>query len=103
MKCRGGVKKVSWADRAGTALCRLAGNSEQGRVYFLARHGQLHTFTIFSVLNFERGKEIETALLSIYILWTLSSTGGRLRKGIFCLHLSHASLNNLLNFYRNLS
>ena len=69
MKCRIGVNKVSWADLAGMALCKLAGDSGQGRVFLLARHSQLHTFALFSVLNFERGEELETALLSISILW----------------------------------
>ena len=50
-------------------LRRLAGKSEQGRVFLLARHGQLHNFAIFIVLNFERGEKLETALLSISILW----------------------------------
>ena len=68
MKCRSGVNKASWADRTGTVLCRLAGDSEKGRVFLLARHGQLHTFAIFSVLNFEIGDELETALLSKAIL-----------------------------------
>ena len=72
MKCRSGVNKVSWADRTGTVLCGLAGDSEQGRVFLLGRHGQLHTFAIFSVLNFERVEELETALLSISILrWAI--------------------------------
>ena len=69
MRCLGGVNKVSWADRAGMVECGLAKNSEQGRVFLFAQHGQLHTVAIFSVLNFERGEELETALLSIYILW----------------------------------
>ena len=64
-----GVNKVSWADRTGTVLCRLAGKSEQGRVFLLARHGPLHNFAIFIVLSFERGEKLETALLSIYIPW----------------------------------
>ena len=68
MKCRSGVNKVSWADRTGMVLCRLAGKSEQGRVTLLARHGPLHNFAIFIVLNFERGEKLETALLSISIL-----------------------------------
>ena len=29
--------------------------------------GQLHNFSIFIVLNFERGEKLETALLSIYL------------------------------------
>ena len=63
------MNKVSWADRAGTVLCRLAGKSGQGRVFLLARHGSLHNFAIFVVLNFERGEKLETAILSISILW----------------------------------
>ena len=69
MNCRSSVNKVSCANRTETALCRLAGDSEQGRVFLLARHGQLHTVAIFSVLNFEKGEELEIALLSISILW----------------------------------
>ena len=69
MKCRSGVNKVSWADRTGSVLCRLAGKSGQGRVLLLARHAKLHNFAIFIVLNFERGEKLETALLSISILW----------------------------------
>ena len=30
-------------------------NSEQGRVFLLARHGKFHTLAIFSVLNIEGG------------------------------------------------
>ena len=62
------MNKISWADRTGTVLCRLAGKSRQGRVFLLARHEQLHNFSIFIVLNFERGEKLETALLSISIL-----------------------------------
>ena len=40
---------------------------------FLARHGQLHSFTIFIVLNFERGEKLGTALLSISILCLLEN------------------------------
>ena len=57
-----------WSNRTGTVLCRLAGKSGQGRVYLLARHGQLHHFAIFEVFNFERGEKLETAILSISIL-----------------------------------
>ena len=67
MNCRSGVNKVSWADRAGKVLCRLAGKSRQGRVFLLAQQ-PLHNFAIFVVLNFERGEKLETALLSIPIL-----------------------------------
>ena len=35
----------------------------------LGAQRQLHTFAIFIVLNFERGEELETALLSLHILW----------------------------------
>ena len=59
------MNKVSWADRARTVLCRLAGDSEQGRVFLLARHDQLHTYAIFSVFNFERGRNLR--LPSVYI------------------------------------
>ena len=41
-----------------------------GREFFLARHGQLHTFAAVSVFTFERGEELKNAVLSlIYILW----------------------------------
>ena len=68
MKCRSGVNKVSWVDRTGTVLCRLAGKSGQGRVFLLARHGPLHNFAIFVVLNFERGERLETSSDYIYSL-----------------------------------
>ena len=71
MNCCSGVNKLSWADRTGTVLCRLAGKSGKGRVFLLARHSPLHNFPLFVVLNFERGKKLETALLSISILWIL--------------------------------
>ena len=70
MKCRSGVNKVGWADWTRTVLCRLAGKSGQGQVFLLARHGPHHNFALFIVLNFERGEKLETALLSIYILWS---------------------------------
>ena len=69
MKCRSGVNKVSWADRTRTVLCRLARKSGRGRVFLLSRHGPLHNFAIFIVLNFERGEKLGTAILSISILW----------------------------------
>ena len=61
------MNKVSWADRTGMVLCRLAGKSGQGRVFLLGRHGPLHNFAIFVVLNFERGEKLEIALLSVYL------------------------------------
>ena len=75
MKCWSGVNKVSWADRARTVLCRLAGKSGKGRVFLLARHGPVNNFAIFVVLNFERGEKLETAILSISILWLKDKVG----------------------------
>ena len=69
MTCQAGATKASWADRAGTFQPRLAGDGGQGREFFLARHSQLHTFAAVSVFTFERGEELENAVLSlIYIL-----------------------------------
>ena len=62
-------QKASWSDRARTVQPRLAGDSRQGLDFFLARHGQLYTFAAVSVFTFERGEELENAVLSlIYIL-----------------------------------
>ena len=54
------MNKLSWADRTGTVLCRLAGKSGQGQVFLLARHGPLYNFAIFVVLNFERVYNVPT-------------------------------------------
>ena len=69
------MEEMSWryqgklADRAGTVQPGLAGDSRQGREFFWARDGQLHTFAAFSVFTLERGEELENAVLSlIYIL-----------------------------------
>ena len=52
---RDGFVQAGWEIRAGLGTS-------------LGRHGQLKIFAIFFVLNFERGKKLETALLSISIL-----------------------------------
>ena len=67
--------KASWADRALVVKRGLAGNGGQGREFFLARHGQLHTFAAISVFPFERAKELENAVLFLYIFSDKSLMG----------------------------
>ena len=70
MKCRSGVNKVKAGQTGPGRFCAgWLGNPDRGQVFLLARHGQLHNFAIFIVLNFERGEKLETALLSLSILW----------------------------------
>ena len=69
IKCRSGVNKVSWADWTGMVLCRLAGKSGQGRVFLLALEWPTSQFCYIYCVEFGRGKKLETALLSLSILW----------------------------------
>ena len=63
MTCRAGATKADWD---GTVQPGLTGD---GREFLLAWDGQLHTFAAVSVIPFEKGEELENAVLSlIYIL-----------------------------------
>ena len=44
--------------------CRagLAGDGGQGQEFYLARHGQFHTFAAISAFTFDRGEELENAV-----------------------------------------
>ena len=62
-----GATRARWADWAGTVQPGLAGDSGKGREFFLAWHG--NTFTADTVFTFERGEELDIAVLSLmYIL-----------------------------------
>ena len=77
MTFRAGATKASWENWAGTVQPGLAGDSGEGWEFFLARQGQLHTFTAVNVFTFERGTRECHSFFNIYSLtyfnWVLVS------------------------------
>ena len=99
--CWAGAAKASWTDQAGTVQPELAGEGRHCREFFLAWHGQLHTFAAVSVFTFERGEELENAVMSLIYILCIDSIVKSLapwfaEAWLFCVYVPSMSLWTML-------